>query len=165
MDLLVDLLLVRKLTPWHGNSGKRLTKSPKVFIHDSGLVHCLLNIPSHESLLSHPILGASWEAFVIENLLQVCNPQIHASFYRSSGGAEIDLILEIESSQDKQIWAIEIKRSLKPEVTRGFCSACEDISPHRKLLVYSGDDHFQTKHGIEVIGLNQLLQEMGKLGD
>ncbi|MCF6226811.1 MAG: ATP-binding protein [Xanthomonadales bacterium] len=163
LDLLVDLLLVRKLTPWHSNNGKRLTKSPKIYIRDSGLVHCLLNIPNLESLLSHPILGASWEAFVIENILQVCNPQVHASFYRSSGGAEIDLILEIQTSQNRQIWAIEIKRSLKPKVTRGFYSACEDISPHRKLLVYSGDDHFQIKHGIEVIGLNQLLQEVGKL--
>ncbi len=163
LDLLVDLLLVRKLTPWHGNSGKRLTKSPKVFIRDSGLVHCLLNIPNHESLIGHPILGASWEGFVIDQLLQICSSQVHPSFYRSSGGAEIDLILEIQSSHGKQIWAIEIKRSLKPKVSRGFHSACEDIAPDRKLLVYSGDEHYPVKQGIEVIGLKQLMQEVVKL--
>ena len=163
LDLLVDLLLVRKLTPWHGNSGKRLTKSPKIFIRDSGLVHCLLNITNYESLLAHPILGNSWEGFVIENIVNMCNPQIHTSFYRSSGGAEIDLILEFESTQGKQTWAIEIKRSLKPKVTRGFHSACEDMKPNRKLLVYSGNDYFPSKHGIEVIGLKQVMREIAKL--
>ncbi len=163
LDLLVDLLLVRKLAPWHGNSGKRLTKSPKIFIRDSGLVHCLLNIPNHEALLAHPVMGNSWEGFVIENLLNICSPQVHASFYRSSGGAEIDLILEFESTQGQQSWAIEIKRSLKPKVGRGFHSACEDIQPQRKLLVYSGDEHYPKKHGVEVIGLTQLMQEVAKL--
>lgn len=163
LDLLVDLLLVRKLTPWHGNSGKRLTKSPKIYIRDSGIVHCLLNIANHEALIEHPVIGASWEGFIIENILQVLDSQVYASFYRSSGGAEIDLILEFQSSKGKQVWAIEIKRSLKPKVTRGFHSACEDIQPHRKLLVYSGDDSYPIKNGIQVIGLKQIMQEVAKL--
>lgn len=163
LDLLVDLLLVRKLTPWHGNSGKRLTKSPKIYIRDSGIVHCLLKIANHEALIEHPVIGASWEGFIIENILQVIDSQVYASFYRSSGGAEIDLILEFQSSKGKQVWAIEIKRSLKPKVTRGFHSACEDIQPHRKLLVYSGDDSYPIKNGIQVIGLKQIMQEVAKL--
>ena len=163
LDLLVDLLLVRKLAPWHGNSGKRLTKSPKIYIRDSGIVHCLLNITNHEALIEHPVIGASWEGFIIENILQGLDSQVYASFYRSSGGAEIDLILEFQSSEGKQVWAIEIKRSLKPTVTRGFHSACEDIKPHRKLLVYSGDDSYPIKNGIQVIGLKQIMQEVAKL--
>jgi len=163
IDLLVDLLLVRKLSPWHGNSGKRLTKSPKIYIRDSGILHYLLNIPHRESLIGHPILGASWEGFVIENILQMLSPQVHASFYRSSGGAEIDLVLEFQTAKGNQTWAIEIKRSVKPKVGRGFHSACEDIKPQRKLLVYSGSDNYLIKNHIEVIGVKQVMQEAALL--
>ncbi|PCJ48990.1 MAG: ATPase [Gammaproteobacteria bacterium] len=163
LDLLVDLLLVRKLAPWHNNKGKRLTKSPKIYIRDSGLVHSLLNIPNLESIIAHPIIGASWEGFVIENLLSVMPTQAQASFYRSSGGAEIDLIIEHESPKGKQIWAIEIKRSLKPKVGRGYHSACEDIKPQRKLILYAGDEHYPIKNGIEVIGLKKLTKELSTL--
>lgn len=160
LDLLVDLLLVRKLTPWHGNSGKRLTKSPKIYIRDSGIVHCLLRISNQEALITHPVFGDSWEGFVIENILSVLDPQAHASFYRSSGGAEIDLVIEFQSHEGQQTWAIEIKRSLKPKVSRGFHSACEDVKPQRKLILYSGHEHYPLKNGIEVIGLKRLLKEI-----
>ena len=93
LDLLADLLLVRRLPPWHANLGKRLVKSPKVYVRDSGLVHALLNIPDKETLLAHPVVGASWEGFVIENLLASLPPGVQAYFYRTSGGAEIDLLL------------------------------------------------------------------------
>ena len=111
LDLLVDLLLVRRLPPWHANLGKRLVKSPKVYVRDSGLVHALLNIVDKETLQGHPVLGQSWECFVIENLLACASSQVQGYFYRSSGGAEIDLILSIP---DGSLWAIEIKRSLAP---------------------------------------------------
>ena len=163
LDLLVDLLLVRRLAPWHGNSGKRLTKSPKIYIRDSGLVHALLNIPNLESLLAHPVLGTSWEGFVIENLLLLLPPQVQSSFYHSSGGAEIDLILEFQTDKGEQTWAIEIKRSLKPKVSKGFHSACEDLNPDRKLLVYPGDDNYPIGNGIEVTGFGQLTKEMVKI--
>jgi len=159
LDLLVDLLLVRRLSPWHGNSGKRLTKSPKILIRDSGLVHALLNIPDLEVLLGHPVLGASWEGFVVENLLLMLSPQAQTSFYRSSGGAEIDLVVELPGSHT---WAIEIKRSLKPKVTRGFHSACEDLQPDRKLLVYPGNDRYPIGNEIEVIGFKKLAGEINK---
>ena len=160
LDLLVDLLLVRRLSPWHGNTGKRLTKSPKILIRDSGIAHALLNIPDLESLSGHPVLGASWEAFVIENLLSLLPPETQASFYRSSGGAEIDLVVTLPGA-----WtlAIEIKRSLKPKVTRGFHSACEDLKPDQKLLVYPGDDRYPAGNGIEVIGFKQLTGELSQL--
>ena len=157
LDLLVDLLLVRRLPAWHGNTGKRLTKSPKVLIRDSGIVHALLNIPDMESLLGHPVMGASWEAFVIENLLLMLPAEAQTSFYRSSGGAEVDLVIEFSGNET---WAIEIKRSLKPKVTRGFHSACEDLNPARKLLVYPGEDHYPAGNGIEVLSLNRLVREI-----
>ncbi len=157
LDLLVDLLLVRRLPAWHGNSGKRLTRSPKIMIRDSGLVHTLSNIADMESLLSHPTVGSSWECFAIENLLQIAPPQVQASFYRSSGGAEIDLVLEIPG---KETWAIEIKRSLKPKVRKGFHSACLDIKPDRKILVYPGNESYPMGNDVEVIGLKQIAKEV-----
>ena len=160
LDLLVDLLLVRRLPAWHGNTGKRLSKSPKIFIRDSGLVHALLNITDQESLLGHPVLGASWEGFIIENLSLLLPPQTQSSFYRSSGGAEVDLVVEFGGSET---WAIETKRSLSPKVSRGFHSACEDLKPDRKLLVYPGDDRYPLGHEIEVIGFNHLAREMADL--
>lgn len=160
LDLLVDLLLVRRLPAWHGNTGKRLSKSPKVFIRDSGLVHALLSITDQESLMGHPVLGASWEGFVIENLSLLLPPQTQSSFYRSSGGAEVDLVVEFAGSIT---WAIEIKRSLSPKVSRGFHSACEDLKPDRKLLVYPGDDRYPLGHEIEVIGFKHLAREIAGL--
>ena len=160
LDLLVDLLLVRRLQAWHGNTGKRLSKSPKIFIRDSGLVHALLNIADQESLLGHPVLGASWEGFVIENLSLLLPSQTQSSFYRSSGGAEVDLVLEFAGSET---WAIEIKRSLSPRISRGFHTACEDLHPDRKLLVYPGDDRYPLGHEIEAIGFEQLAREMAGL--
>jgi len=159
LDLLVDLLLLRRLQAWHGNSGKRLTRSPKIFLRDSGIVHALLGIPDSEALLGHPILGNSWEGFVIENLLSLAPVDTQASFFRSSGGAEIDLILEFTGGET---WAIEIKRSLKPSAKKGFHSACEDLRPQRKFLVYPGYEHYPTSNGVEVTGLQKMAQELTK---
>src|SRR5215470_16289040 len=106
LDLLVDLLLVRRLPPWHKNVGKRLVKSPKVFIRDSGVTHALLGLSDKEALLGHPIVGSSWEGFVLENLLTMMIPEAEASFYRTSAGAEVDLVLTFPGGRT---WAIEIK--------------------------------------------------------
>lgn len=95
IDLLVDLLLVRRLPPWHANIGKRLVKSPKVYVRDSGLVHALLGIEDYNAVAGHPVVGASWEGFVIENLLSVAPDRTRAHFYRTAAGAEIDLVLEL----------------------------------------------------------------------
>ncbi|MEY2683374.1 MAG: hypothetical protein RJA09_518, partial [Pseudomonadota bacterium] len=124
IDLLCDLLLVRRLQPWHANVGKRLVKSPKVFVRDSGLVHALLGLPTLDALLSHPVVGASWEGFVLENLLAAAPPGTQAHFYRTSGGAEIDILLALPGGS---LWAIEVKRSLNPKVERGFHAACADL--------------------------------------
>ena len=157
IDLLCALLLVRRLPPWHANLGKRLVKSPKVYVRDSGLVHGLLDIESKENLLSHMAVGASWEGFVIENLLSCAPQMVQAHFYRSSGGAEIDLLLTWPNGE---MWAIEIKRSLSPKVERGFHAACADLSPTRKLVVYPGMGSIPLGHGAMAVQLDTLCREL-----
>jgi len=153
LDLLVDLLLVRRLPPWHANLGKRLVKSPKVYVRDSGLAHALLGIADKENLLSHPVIGQSWECFVIENLLAAAPEGVQGYFYRSSGGAEIDLLLHWP---DGRHWAIEIKRSLSPKLERGFHSACADLQPARQFVVYPGDERYPLTPDCEAIALSNL---------
>ncbi|MHB1656578.1 MAG: ATP-binding protein [Burkholderiales bacterium] len=157
LDLLVDLLLVRRLPPWHANLGKRLVKSPKVYVRDSGLVHALLNIPDKESLLAHPVVGQSWECFVIENLITSMPDGMQAYFYRSNAGAEIDLLL---ANPNGELWAIEIKRSLAPKLERGFYIACADLKPTRKFVVYPGAERYRIAADIEAIPLILLVREL-----
>ncbi len=111
IELLDDLLLIRHLRPWSGNIGKRLVKAPKVYIRDSGITHALLNLTTMDDLFGHPVVGASWEGFVIENLLSCLPVGVTPWFYRTSAGAEIDLVIERNKQQK---YAIEIKRSLAP---------------------------------------------------
>lgn len=157
VDLLIDLLLLRRLPAWHANVGKRLVKSPKVYIRDSGIVHALLNIADRDNLASHPVLGASWEGFVIEQVMAVLPDGVEGYFYRTSGGAEIDLLL---SFPDRPPWAIEIKRSLSPKVDKGFHSACADLEPERRLVVYPGDQAYPLSAEIRAIPLRQAIIEL-----
>ena len=144
LDLLVDLLLVRRLPPWRSNIGKRLVKSPKTYVRDSGIAHALLGIGSKEELVGHPVVGPSWEGFVIESLLSIAPERAGASFYRSSGGAEVDLVMELPG---RDPWAIEIKRSLAPRPSRGFHSACEDIRPRGQVRRLSRRGALQDRRG------------------
>jgi predicted AAA+ superfamily ATPase len=157
LNLLTDLLLVRKLNPWHSNQGKRLVKSPKVYIRDSGLLHSLLGIADMDGLLAHPVVGASWEGHVIESLLAVAPAGVAPSFYRSGAGAEIDLLLTWPNGEH---WAIEVKRSTAPKVERGFHSACDDIQPSRKWLVYPGAEAYPMRDGIEAMPLQVAMQTL-----
>lgn len=157
IDLLVDLLLVRRLPSWRTNVGKRLVKSPKVYVRDSGLVHSLLGISDKEALLSQPVVGTSWEGFVIENLLAVSPEGTQGYFYRTSGGAEIDLLLNFP---DRRLWAVEIKRSLAPRVERGFHAACKDLSPARSFVVYPGVETYPMGNDIQAISLPALARKL-----
>jgi predicted AAA+ superfamily ATPase len=159
-DLLTDLLLLRRLMPYHSNVKKRLVKSPKIFIRDSGLLHSLLNLGNLNSLLGHPVAGFSWEGFVIENLIVMAPSGTVPGFYRTSGGAEIDLILELPGGK---LWVMEIKRSLVGKPSRGFYEACEDLKPARKFLVHSGIDRYPLGEKIEAIGLLELGNLLAKL--
>lgn len=153
LDLLVDLLLVRRLQAWHRNAGKRLVKSPKVYVRDSGIAHALLGLGSKEQLLGHPVAGPSWESFAIETLLVLAPRGTEANFYRTAAGAEIDLVLTLPGGE---LWAVEIKRSSAPTVARGFHLACADLKPSRRFVVYPGDDRFPLDAETEVIGLSAL---------
>lgn len=163
VDLLVDLLLVRRLAPYHVNIGKRLVKSPKTYVRDSGLLHALLGIQSLDALLGHPVVGASWEGCVIENLLAVAPEQAKASFYRTATGAEIDLLLELGGTHGN--WAIEIKRSTAPKLEKGFRIALEDVQPDKAFIVYGGEERYPKSEGVEVIGLREMAQELAALSE
>lgn len=158
LDLLVDLLLVRRLAPWHGNVGKRLVKSPKVYVRDSGLVHALLGLGEREALLSHPVVGGSWEGCAIESLIAAAPSGSEAYFYRSSAGAEIDLLLRLHGRQAP--WAIEIKRGLAPKIERGYHLACVDVRPARRRVVYGGTERFPLAEGVEAVPLVDLCEEL-----
>ncbi len=151
IDLLVDLLLVRRLAPWHANVGKRLVKSPRMYVRDSGLTHALLGLGSLDEVLGHPVAGASWEGFVIETLTSVAPDGTQAYFYRTSAGAEIDLLLVLPGGA---LWAIEVKRSLAPRLERGFHHACADLNPQRRIVVYPGDETYPLSPGVDAMSLN-----------
>lgn len=157
LDLMVDLLLVRRLPPRLANAGKRLVRSPKVYLRDSGLLHSLLGIADKEALLGHPIVGASWEGLVIENLIGAAGTEAEPSFYRTSNGTEVDLVL---SWPDGREWAIEVKRTLAPRLERGVRSALADIGPQRSFVVYPGEERFDLGGGVEAIGLAELCAEL-----
>jgi len=157
IDLLCDLLLVRRLAPWHTNTGKRLVKAPKVYVRDSGLVHALLNIETREALLSHMVVGASWEGYCIETLLACAPKGVTGYFYRTGGGAEIDLLLTWPGGE---LWAIEIKRSSAPKVERGFHSACHDLNPSHKWVVYPSLESYPISADIQAISLPGLCEKM-----
>lgn len=160
VDILVDLLLVRRLQPWYENVGKRLVKSPKVYIRDSGLLHALLDIETIADLLGHPVVGHSWEGFVIENIIsQDIRSRYEPYFYRTSGGAEIDLIL-VRGGVPKI--AIEVKRSSAPKLSKGFTVACDDLGIEQRYVVYAGDTKYQMTKNISAIPLNELLKELYK---
>lgn len=157
LDLLKDLFLLRKLQPWHNNLGKRLIRSPKVYVRDSGILHSLLNIQNLEDVLSNPAAGKSWEGFVIDNLLGFLPIGAETYFYRSVRGAEIDLIIK---HPDKRIMAIEIKLSSAPKLERGFYEACLDVKPTHRYVVYNGKESFPMGDGVIAISLPELIEKI-----
>jgi hypothetical protein len=159
LDLLVDLMLVRRLQPWHENAGKRLVKSPKVYVRDSGIVHALLGIGTTEGLLGHPVIGGSWEGFCIEALLAAAPVGTEPFFYRTSAGAELDLVLRLPNGA---ICAIEIKRTTAPKVSRGFYIGAEDIGATRKLLVYAGAQEVPVATDIRALPLAYAIELLSK---
>ncbi|MEM8895277.1 MAG: ATP-binding protein, partial [Bacteroidota bacterium] len=159
LDFMEGLFLIRRLQPWYGNLKKRLVKTPKIYIRDSGVYHTLLNISQYDQLLNHPDIGASWEAWVIENLLQHKPDLVIESFYRSSAGAEIDLVLEAPN----RTLAIEIKKSLAPKVSKGFHIAADDIKATERYVVYRGDIGFPISKDIQVITVREMQKIISAL--
>jgi hypothetical protein len=157
IDLLCDLMLVRRLAPFHANLGKRLVKSPKLYIRDSGLTHALLGLERLDQLLGHPVAGASWEGLVVETLISLAPPETTASCYRTAAGVEIDLVLDFV---DGTRWAIEAKLGLGAKPRRGFFEACRDLAPTAAFVVHSGEDQSPLSPGVEAIGLRTLAERL-----
>jgi predicted AAA+ superfamily ATPase len=160
LDLMADLMLVRRLQPFQANIGKRLVKSPKVYLRDSGVVHALLRISDEEELLGHPVAGGSWEGHVIENLARTAPEGTSPLFYRTSAGAEIDLLLEIPRHG---LWAIDIKRGSFARPEKGFLLACADLKPAKRWLVNAGVERYSIGEGIEGIGMRELARLLTEL--
>jgi predicted AAA+ superfamily ATPase len=157
LDVMVDLLLVRRLQPWTSNARKRLVKTPKVYVRDSGLLHALLGVRDGEALLGHPVSGFSWEGLLLESILNALPSTAKASFYRTAVGAEIDLVIEFSA---KERWAIEVKRSLSdPSPSKGFYIGADDIKATRRIVLYPGEESFKLNAKTEVMSLQVLLAE------
>lgn len=159
LDLMVDLLLVRRLPPLHANVAKRLVKSPKVYIRDSGLVHTLLRLDDEEAVLGHPVAGFSWEGFVIENVLHIVPERTEASFYGTATKVEVDLVLELPNGQR---WAVEIKRGLAT-MDRALRVAFDDLQPDRAIIVHGREGTFPKGGGVEAMDLGALLGDLRAL--
>ena len=158
VDLLADLLLVRRLPPWSGNIGKRLVRAPKVYLRDSGMLHALLGLGSIDDVLSHPVAGASWEGFVLEQLIAAAGPDRIPLYFRTEKGAEADLVLERGGQVDA---VIEIKRSTAPAVSRGFRIACEDLTPRAAYVVHGGEASWPMGDGVTAVSLPDLAKRLG----
>lgn len=154
LDLLEGVFMVRRLPPWHANLKKRQVKSPKIYFRDSGLLHHLLGIRTRDDLLSHPKCGASWEGYVIENLLAGVQPD-EAYFWATYAGAGIDLLL----FKGGRRCGVEIKRADAPRLTPSMRSAMTDLGLDRLLVVYPGDRGYKLADAIEVIPLSALAAE------
>jgi hypothetical protein len=157
LDILTDLLLLRRMEPWHANVKKRLVKSPRYYIRDSGIQHRLLGIHNHDALLSNPVLGKSWEGFVIENILSILPRRAETYFYRTAAGAEIDLVIKMPSSE---IWAVEIKYGTAPKLGKHYSHTCDDVGATKKYIVYGGDDEFPVGDDVTVISFPRLMKKL-----
>lgn len=160
IDLLADLQLVRRLQPWSANVGKRLVKTPKVYVRDSGIVHALLGLGDLDAVLGHPVAGASYEGFVLETLIGALPPSVSPHFYRTRDGSEIDLLLV---RGERPFMAIEVKRSTAPSISRGFGLACDDLDVEQRWVVYPGTERFAVRQGAHAVGLVELAQRLAQV--
>ena len=157
IDILTDLLLVRRLEPWHANVKKRLVKSPRYYVRDSGILHRLLGINRYDALLSNPVLGKSWEGFVVENIHSVLPSRAETYFYRTAAGAEVDLVIKMPSSE---VWAIEIKYGAAPKLGKHYSQTCDDVGATHKYILYGGDDEFPVGNDVKIISLSGLMERL-----
>jgi len=157
IDILTDLLLVRRLEPWHANVKKRLVKSPRYYVRDSGILHRLLGINRYDGLLSNPVLGKSWEGFAVENVLSVLPGRAESYFYRTAAGAEVDLVIKMPSSE---IWAIEIKYGVAPKIGKHYSQTCDDVGATHKYILYGGEDEFVVGNNVKIISLAGLMERL-----
>ncbi|MBI9106633.1 MAG: ATP-binding protein [Spirochaetales bacterium] len=154
LDILIQTFMIRRLEPFEVNLKKRLVKSPKLYVRDSGLVNSLLELRNFQHILSHPGFGNIWEGYAIENIL-IANPNWNSSFYRTSQGAEIDLVL----SSGSRIIAVECKATVAPKLTKGFWTAIEDIGAQSTWVIIPEGRRYSIRENVHVISLKEFLSE------
>ena len=159
LDHLCDALVVRRLEPYFINLGKRLVKSPKVYVRDSGLLHCLLGIREVDDLLGHPGTGASWEGFVVEQIANHLPAGASMSFYRTAAGAELDVVVELGTRK----LGFEVKFSSAPKVTKGFWQACEDVGVDAAYIVAPVQTGWVVQAGVEVIPVTDIPERLAQM--
>lgn len=152
LDLLVQTMMVRRLEPLHANLGKRLVKSPKVYIRDSGMLHMLLNVRTVDDLLGHPVVGASWEGLVVEQVFGHASPGADITYYRTAAGAEVDVVLTVGNRR----YAFEAKYSTAPRPARGFWQAMKDLDINHAWVVAPVDSAYPLADGVDVLPIHQL---------
>jgi predicted AAA+ superfamily ATPase len=157
LDLLVDLLLVRRLRPWSGNVGKRLVKTPKTYIRDSGLAHALLDLETWDDILGHPVAGASWEGFAIENLIRAAGDRRTPYYYRTADGAEVDLLFEHGGRVEM---TVEIKRSTAPTPSKTLHEASRVLQADEAYLLHSGTEAWPLGENMTAISLKALMRRL-----
>jgi len=157
MEILTSLLLIRRIEPWHANVKKRLVKSPRYYVRDSGILHRLLGIENHRALLTNPILGKSWEGFVVENIHSVIPRLSQTYFYRTATGAETDLVVKMPNAQ---VWGIEIKYGVAPKLGKHIKRTFEEIGATHKFVVYGGEREFPIGDDIWMIPLSRLMDKL-----
>jgi predicted AAA+ superfamily ATPase len=162
IDLLEQLLLVRRVLPWSGHSRRRLVRTPKVYLRDSGLPHALLGLTTLDAVLSHPVAGASWEGFVIEQLITAAGPSRIPLFYRTATGQEADLVFE-RAGRVEMI--VEIKRSSAPVASAGLHAAIAALQPREAFVVHGGDATWPMAAGLTAIALPEMVDRLQRASD
>jgi uncharacterized protein len=157
LDIMAQTFMVRVLPPFHANIKKRLIKSPKVYLRDSGILHALLEIEELEDLLGHPVLGNSWEGWCMEQIISMM-PQWRPCFYRTSSGEEIDLVLE----RGRRRLAFEFKASMAPKVSRGFPGSIEILQPEQTWIIAPVGDSYSLMAGVEVTNIGAVLSRLSR---
>ena len=160
LDLLVQTMMVRRLEPLHVNLGKRLVKSPKVYVRDSGLLNYLLNLSSLEVLLGHPVVGAAWEGLVVEQVYANVPGAADLAYFRTAAGAELDLVLSLSGKR----YAFEAKFSTSPKPSRGFWQAMKDLEVERAWVVAPVEAEYPLDERVDVVpcsSLEGILQGLG----
>lgn len=160
IDILNDTFIVRQLLPYFPNLKKRIVKSPKIYIKDTGLLHTLLGLKTKEELLGHPVAGHSWEGFALEQIINTIHESYGKYFYRTGAGAEIDLII---TKADNPLVCIEIKFSLSPKLTQGFWNGMEDLNCKKGFLVYPGTDVFPVRENVIAVPITLIDDYLSKI--
>lgn len=160
INIFCDLMLLRALPPFYTNIKKRLVKMPRYYVRDSGVLHRLLGINTFEALCAHPVVGKSWEGFVIENILSVLSPLAECFFYRTAAGGEIDLIIKTPAAE---YWGVEIKYSNAPKISKHYPRIAAELGLSKQFVIYGGEDAFAGMGDTWITPLPLFLAELKKM--